>query len=52
MGKERKLEKYGRTDRKVQMGGRNSETTSGGGGRIQKNGITGEVYGEVVVWVG
>ena len=26
--------------------------TSGGGGRVQKNGITGEVYGEVAVWVG
>jgi len=26
--------------------------TSGGGGRIQKNGITGEVYGKVVVQVG
>ena len=26
--------------------------TSGGRGRIQKNGITREVYGEVVVWVG
>ena len=23
-----------------------------GGERIQKNGITGEVYGKVVVWVG
>ena len=26
--------------------------TSGGRGRIQKNGITREVYGEVAVWVG
>jgi len=26
--------------------------TSGGGGRVQKNGITREVYGEAVVWVG
>jgi len=25
---------------------------SGGGGRIQKNGVTREIYGEVVVWVG
>ena len=25
--------------------------TSGGGGRVQKDGITGIVYGEVTVWV-
>jgi len=31
------------------MGGSSSETTREGGGRIQKNGVTGEVYGEVVV---
>jgi len=34
------------------MRGSSSETTRGGGGRIQKNGVTGEVYGKVVVWVG
>jgi len=26
--------------------------TSEGGGRIQKNGVIGEVYSEVVVWMG
>ena len=31
------------------MGGNSSETTSEGGGRIQKNGVTGEVYNKVVV---
>ena len=34
------------------MGRSSSEMTSGEGGRIQKNGITGEVYSEVVVWIG
>jgi len=34
------------------MRGSSSKTTSGGGGRIQKNGITREVYGEAVVRVG
>ena len=29
-----------------------SKTTSGGRGRIQKNGVTREVYNKVVVWVG
>ena len=28
-----------------------SETRSGRGGRIQKNGVTREIHGEVVVWV-
>ena len=31
------------------MGGSSSETTSGRRGRIQKNGVTGEVYSKVVV---
>jgi len=26
--------------------------TSEGGGRIQKNGVIREVYGEVVIWMG
>ena len=26
--------------------------TSGGGGRVQKDGITREVYGKVAVWMG
>ena len=34
------------------MRGSRSKTTSGGGRGIQKNGITREVYGEAVVWVG
>ena len=34
------------------MGGSSSKMTSEGRGRIQKNGVTGEVYSEVVVQVG
>ena len=34
------------------MGGSNSKTTSGEEGRIQKDGITREVYSEVVIQVG
>ena len=34
------------------MGGSNSKMTSRGEGRIQKDGITREVYGKVVIWVG
>jgi len=37
---------------KSSNGGSSSETTSEGGERIQKNGVTGEVYGKVVVWIG
>jgi len=52
LGKERKLKKRGRIDKRVQTGGSSSETRSGRGGRIQKNGVTREIYGEVVVQVG
>ena len=34
------------------MGRSSSKMTSRGRGRIQKDGITGEVYSEVAVWVG
>jgi len=52
LGKERKLKKCGRIDKRVQTGGSSSETRSGREGRIQKNGATRKIYSEVVVWVG
>jgi len=52
LGEERKLEKRRRVDQRVRTGRSSSEMTSGGGERVQKNGITREVYGEAVVWVG
>ena len=46
------LKKCRRIDKRVQMGGSSSETRSRGGGRIQKNGVTREIHGKVVIQVG
>ena len=51
MGKERKPKKCGRIDKGVRMRESSSEMRSGRGRGIQKNGVTGKVYSEVVVRV-
>jgi len=52
LGKERKPKKCGRIDKGVRMRGSSSETRSRRERGIQKNGVTGKVYSEVVVQVG
>ena len=52
LGKERKPKKCRRIDKGVWTRGSSSETRSGRGRGIQKNGATGKVYSEVVVRVG
>ena len=49
LGKERKFKECGRIDKRVRTGGSSSETRSRGGGRIQKNGVTREIHGKVVI---
>jgi len=52
LGEERKPEKCRGVDKGVRTRGSSSETRSGRGGGIQKNGVTREIHGEVVIWVG
>jgi len=51
LGKERKPKQCGRIDKGVRTRGSSSETRSGRGGGIQKNGVTREIHGKAVVWV-